>query len=382
MKKYAMIPARLGSKRVPNKNLRMIDGKPLICYILDTVIESKKFKKEEIFINSESEIFESIARSRGVRFYKRDPELASDSATNDDFTFDFISQTGCDVVYQFLPTSPFLTSTEISSFVEKMESKDIDTLISVKPEQIECVFNGDPINFDKMAQTPPSQFLTPVHAYACGMMAWKSEKFVSNMSNLGSAYHGGNGTTEFFEISGFSTVDIDNPEDFDLAEMIQSHLSLNFRSEPVYYNPKVHEFTTSEVDVPEIIRKDGVLRNEFKLENKTVVNVSDIIKSSEKGSWIRRIVNTENNSCCLISQNPGEGNRQHYHPSWNEWWYIVEGEWEFKIESETHIVKKDDIVFIPKNSWHQITAIGDKPATRLAVSREDVKHVYRKKKEY
>jgi CMP-N-acetylneuraminic acid synthetase/quercetin dioxygenase-like cupin family protein len=379
MRNFAMIPARLGSKRVPNKNLRMIDGKPLICYILDTVISSGKFKKDEIFINSESEIFESVARSRGVKFYKRDPALATDSATNDDFTFDFINQTGCDIVYQFLPTSPFLTVSDISRFVEKMGSGKIDTLVSVKSEKIECVFDGKPINFDKMAQTPPSQYLTPVNAYACGMMAWRSDSFKRNMGKFNSAYHGADGRIDFFEVSGFSTVDIDNPEDFDLAETIQSHLSLGFRSEPTYYNPDIHEFVTSEVDVPEIIKKDGVSSNEFTLENKTVVNVSNIIQNSKQGSWIRRIVNTENNSCCLISQNPGEGNRRHYHPSWNEWWYIVEGEWEFKIESDVHIVKKDDIVFIPKNSWHQITAIGNSPATRLAVSREDVKHVYQKK---
>jgi quercetin dioxygenase-like cupin family protein len=73
---------------------------------------------------------------------------------------------------------------------------------------------------------------------------------------------------------------------------------------------------------------------------------------------------------------PGEGNRLHYHPDWNEWWYIIEGQWQWEIEGEKIIVKKGDVVFIPKGRKHRIEAIGDTPAIRLAVSRADVAHVY------
>jgi quercetin dioxygenase-like cupin family protein len=105
--------------------------------------------------------------------------------------------------------------------------------------------------------------------------------------------------------------------------------------------------------------------------------VKEIRKSfSKKESWSHRVVNTENNSATLIHQQPGEGNRRHYHPDWNEWWYIVDGEWEWEIDGETKMIKKDDVVFIPKGVVHKITAVGDKPAIRLAVSREDVAHVY------
>ena len=44
------------------------------------------------------------------------------------------------------------------------------------------------------------------------------------------------------------------------------------------------------------------------------------------------------------------------------------------------IVGKDDVVFIPKGKVHKITAVGNKPAIRLAVSRADVAHVYPKTK--
>ena len=78
----------------------------------------------------------------------------------------------------------------------------------------------------------------------------------------------------------------------------------------------------------------------------------------------------------IISQLPGEGNRRHYHPDWNEWWYIVDGEWEWEIDGQTRSVRKGEVVFMGKNRVHKITAVGSKPAIRMAVSRADVAHVY------
>ena len=80
----------------------------------------------------------------------------------------------------------------------------------------------------------------------------------------------------------------------------------------------------------------------------------------------------------IISQLPGEGNRRHYHPDWNEWWYILDGEWKWDIEGETRSIHKGEVVFMQKNREHKITAAGDKPAIRMAVSRADVAHVYPK----
>ena len=114
--------------------------------------------------------------------------------------------------------------------------------------------------------------------------------------------------------------------------------------------------------------------------NKELVNIQEIIgKQPIDISWSKRVVDTENNSMTIIAQMPGEGNRKHYHPNWNEWWYILKGKWEWNIEGEKTIVKKGDFVFIKKGQKHKITAIGDELAIRLAVSRADVEHVYPEK---
>jgi len=374
MKTVAMIPARLGSKRVPKKNIRLLDGIPMISYIIRATKAAGCF--DEIYVNSESDLIGEIAINEGVEFFKRDSSLSTDSSTNDDFALDFMEKIECDTLVQVLATSPFLTPEEIRDFTEDYTSGNAKTLISVNDQKIECIYGNESINFNKSEQTPPSQLLTPVQSYACGLMAWDTKCFKNNMKKYGCAYHGGDEKTNYYTLTGLSTVDVDTEDDFRLAELIAEHLrnKENNLQPPKYYGDKER----IEVDVPTILVKDGVEENDLHDCNKLVVNLKDILSSNdETKSWSKRLVNTESNSATLIHQQPGEGNREHYHPNWNEWWYIVQGEWDWMIEGKVTRIKQGDVVFIPKLKVHKITAAGDKPAVRLAVSREDVAHIYK-----
>ena len=132
-----------------------------------------------------------------------------------------------------------------------------------------------------------------------------------------------------------------------------------------------------EVDVPSILKKDGVEHNDLFDSNKEIVNLDAILgEKSSTSSWSKRVIDTDSNSMTVIAQMPGEGNRRHYHPDWNEWWYIVQGEWEWEIEGEIKRIKAGDIVMVAKRRVHKITAVGDKMAIRMAVSRADVEHIY------
>lgn len=236
-KVIAMIPARLGSKRVKNKNLRLIDGKPLISYVVETAVESGIF--DEIYINSEADIFDDIAKQYNIKFYKRPAYLAEDDKTNDDFAYEFLQNVECDTLVQLLSTSPFMSVDDVKSFVDTYKENNYETLISVKNVQIESIYDGTPINFNQKEITPPSQDLKPIQAYACGLMAWDKERYIENMKKFNSAYHGGDGRTGFYELDGYATVDIDTEDDFRLAEVIHNHLSTNYESKPEYYEGSV-----------------------------------------------------------------------------------------------------------------------------------------------
>lgn len=370
-----MIPARLGSKRVPKKNLRLLNGRPLIAYAIEAAKASGIFT--EVYINSEADIFAEIAKGHGIRFYKRPDALSSDKTINDEFVLDFIKNAHADILVQLLPTSPLIAPWDIREFVQKMQKGDYDTFVSVKEHQIACIYEGRPINFILTQPHKSSQEMVPVESYATVLMAWTYKSFLENIRKHGCGYHGGSSKIGYYVLKGLSTIDIDREEDFAMAEVALRYRDSSKSHQKEYYRPKEERQESVETEVPAIMKKDSVVYNDFVHENLPLVNFDEIIARYDNSrSWCRRIINTENNSATLISQLPGEGNRLHYHPDWNEWWYIVDGEWKWEIEGKEFIVKRGDLVFIEKNKLHRITAIGNKPALRLAVSKDLVPHIY------
>ena len=133
----------------------------------------------------------------------------------------------------------------------------------------------------------------------------------------------------------------------------------------------------SEIDVPSILKEDGITHTDFTDINLEHQNIFTVIEAMPKDcSWSKTLVNSESNSVTLIAQKAGEGNRLHYHPDWNEWWLILQGKWKWEIEGKEKIVEKGDFIFMKKGRRHKITACGNKLSIRMAVSRYDVEHVY------
>ena len=120
-KLVAMIPARLGSKRIPKKNIRYMGEKPLIQYPIDLALKSKMF--ESIWINTESEELGCAAKKLGVKFHKRPAELANDQATNREFTYEFMQKHECDYVIMINPTSPMLRENTMNRFIDYVKNK-------------------------------------------------------------------------------------------------------------------------------------------------------------------------------------------------------------------------------------------------------------------
>lgn len=233
----AMIPARLGSKRIKNKNLRLLGGKPLVCHIIDKAKESEVF--DEIYVNSESEIFRDLCREYGIKFYKRSEELAIDDASNDKFVYDFLKNTECDIVIQINPTSPFYTVEDIKNFTRTIVDNNYDTMHGIREEKIEAIFRGKALNFDPFKQMPRSQDLESLLLHAGGLMGWKKTKYCENMEKYNSGTYGCDGKTGYFKLYGFSKIDIDNEEDFQLAEAVLSYLKGPAQEKKEYYQPKL-----------------------------------------------------------------------------------------------------------------------------------------------
>ncbi len=369
MKNVCMIPARLRSKRITKKNLRLLGGRPLISYVIEAAKASRYF--DEIYVNSEADVFQKIALEHNVRFYHRDAALAGDAVQNHAFLSDFMANIKADIIVQINPTSPFITATDIQNLLKEMHEGGYSTVLSVKSEQIECICQGRPVNFNPTREMLASQDLPPLFLFTAGMMAWKVSDYVGT--------YGVPASTGYFVLDGAATLDIDTEQDWRLAEATLASM-VRTPPTPLYYGEARDGV---ESDVPAILSRDGVAEIDIEHENQTFFNVNNFLASfADIGhSWARRVINTDSNSATLICQYPGEGNRLHHHRDWDEWWLILKGSWIFTVEHGDgqflrHDIHEGDLVFIPRGCRHKITAAGTGPAVRLAVSRADVEHVY------
>ena len=81
MKIVAIVPIKLKSKRLKNKNFKKINGKPLYQYLLDKL----KFTNfDEIYVDSNSPEIEEYCKLKNYKFIKRIPKLALDNANGND----------------------------------------------------------------------------------------------------------------------------------------------------------------------------------------------------------------------------------------------------------------------------------------------------------
>ncbi len=134
MKYIAVIPARGGSKGVPNKNIREIKGKPLIAYTIEQALSCGLFQK--VFVNTDCEKIKTEAEKYGAEVpFLRPDHLATDKATTIDTIRHAIPEyekvSDFDAVFLLQPTSPFRSR---KSFLEAIEGvKKCGSAVSYSP---------------------------------------------------------------------------------------------------------------------------------------------------------------------------------------------------------------------------------------------------------
>ncbi|HHW36532.1 MAG TPA: acylneuraminate cytidylyltransferase family protein [Bacillales bacterium] len=224
----AMIPARMGSTRIPKKNIRILGNKPLMQYPIDLCMMCDRF--ESIWFNSESEELGRIAEKMGVNFHKRPDELSSNKATNRDFVYEFLKAHECDYVVMVNTTSPLLSLNTLNNFIDFISEHDFDTVLSVVNEKTECFFKNEPINFP-LSEKINSQYLEPVARTVWAMTAWKRDTFIRLQESGSNPVFGGK--LGLFSVPKDESCDLDTEEDWNIAEgMI---LSKERKPSPRYY---------------------------------------------------------------------------------------------------------------------------------------------------
>jgi len=218
-----IVPARLGSKRIKLKNLRLLNGKPLIEYILET-LKKTKFH-QDIFINSDSEFYEQVANKYGVNFYKRNELLATSESLIDDYLYDFMKCQPSRYLSVVNPTSPFVNPEHLDNAWKSFKESGSDTLLSCENIQTHCFFKGEAINFSIKGKHPRSQDLEPVKALNFAITIFDCEKYIRNYEKNGCGVY--TGKLYLFPTEGISNIDIDYEDDFMFAEFVAKFLNSN-----------------------------------------------------------------------------------------------------------------------------------------------------------
>ena len=126
MKKIAIIPARSGSKGLPNKNILMLGNKPLIAYTIEAALKSREF--ERVIVSTDSLEYKYIAEKFGAKVFMRSEELSNDKASSFVVIEDVLNKIEITVDYFVLlqVTSPFRNENHIKESIKVFE-KGIDT---------------------------------------------------------------------------------------------------------------------------------------------------------------------------------------------------------------------------------------------------------------
>lgn len=130
-----VIPARGGSKGVPGKNIKLLNGKPLIHYTIEAA--QGVFNNEQIIVSTDSQEIKQVAEQKGLSVpFLRPSELATDQAGSYEVllhALDFVQSTGWfpEILILLQPTSPFRTAQHIQEALEFYNS-ELEMIVSVK----------------------------------------------------------------------------------------------------------------------------------------------------------------------------------------------------------------------------------------------------------
>lgn len=210
MKVVALIPIKLGSKRVPGKNIKpFFDGTPLMYFIQRTCLESKLI--DEVYVYCSDDAVKDYVLS-GVTYLKRPAFLDADSVNANDFIREFMKTVDADIYVNAHTTSPFAKVETIDECIAKVASGEYDSAFCAENIKTFMWSEGKPMNFDP-DHFPRTQDLPDIYGETSIAYVFTNESFLRNNRRLG--------VKPFIkEVGKIEAIDIDYPEDFEMANAI------------------------------------------------------------------------------------------------------------------------------------------------------------------
>ena len=129
MRTVSLLPARGGSKGIPNKNIAPLNGKPLIYYAIQASLNSES---QETWVSTDNDEIKRVSIECGARVIDRPAEISKDYSQSEEALLHFCSEVDFDTLVFIQPTSPLVESTHIDTGIQMMN--EYDSVFSVYKE--------------------------------------------------------------------------------------------------------------------------------------------------------------------------------------------------------------------------------------------------------
>lgn len=224
-KNLAIIPIRSGSKRIKNKNIKIFNRKPLVYNAINTALKSKLFEK--IVISSDSSKYLNLIKdgfnSNKVLDYLKRTHKISSNLSNTELAIDHAIKffQNYDNVFLIQATSPLLQYSDLINGYKKFKNSNLDSLFS-------CYISGSfiwsykndkfkPENYDFKNRPMSQSFKNKKIIENGAFYIFKFQKYLKFRNRLF-------GNIGFYEMNKYLSIDIDNINDFKIAEFINKNI--------------------------------------------------------------------------------------------------------------------------------------------------------------
>lgn len=209
MKIVAFVPIRLNSKRVAGKNMKLLGGQPLMCYVLKTLAGIDMI--DDVYVYCSQESVKSYLPS-GVKFLKRPAYLDRDETLGKEIYEEFTKTVDADIYILAHTTSPFIKASTLENALDKVVNEGYDSAFSCEKIQTFTWYKGKPLNYD-LKEIPRTQTIEPIYVETSAFFIFKRDIWKIHKQRIGFKPY-------MALVDKIEGVDIDWPDDFQFAEKI------------------------------------------------------------------------------------------------------------------------------------------------------------------
>lgn len=217
MKKIAFIPVRGGSKSIPLKNIKPLNGQPLIYYITAALQESNSV--DEIIVATDSVAIENVVKDfqfDKVKIYQRKAENAADQSSTESVMLEYLQEANVSPDTIFIlaqATSPFTKASDLDHALKQYQNGNYDSLLTCA--RIKRFFwdeNGQPVNYDYRNRPRRQDFK--------GNLIENGAFYINTVANILRDKNRLSGKIGIYEMLDYTQLELDEPWDWQLAEQL------------------------------------------------------------------------------------------------------------------------------------------------------------------